>query len=125
MKNIIANRIVIADPEAIYELAQAHKMCRLFNKKLYASDFAYKKIMNSWLSATLKSCELIKTGVAQIDHELQSLNVDPVREELRRVINQVYEYEDAHEYAILVRNTCGHLLNDDKSPIKLITESIL
>ncbi len=122
---MIANRIVIADSQALHELAQANKMKRLFNKKLYVSDLAYKQIVNSWLSATLKSCELVKTGVAQIDHELQVLNVDPVREELRRVINQVYEYENAHEYAILVRNAYGHLLNDDESPIKLITESIL
>lgn len=89
------------------------------------SDLAYKEIMNSWLSAALKNCEVIKTGIPQIDKRLSELNVDPVREELRRVINQIYEYENAHEYVVLVRNAYGHILNDDENPFKLITESSL
>lgn len=89
------------------------------------SDLAYKEIMNSWLSAALKNCEVIKTVIPQIDKRLSELNVDPVREELRRVINQIYEYENAHEYVVLVRNAYGHILNDDENPFKLITESSL
>lgn len=89
------------------------------------SDLAYKEIMNSWLSAALKNCEVIKTGIPQIDKRLSELNVDPVREELRRVINQIYEYENAHEYVVLVRNAYGHILNDDENLFKLITESSL